>query len=305
VNDASTTPAEPLPAGWRWESYHDVEVGVPDSWGDDNGSQRINQWCIAQHLNPAVGRPGPNTLVGCPEPSPGLPSGGTLVATTGTFVAFEAAALSASSGSVGPTVEGDRVTVRMGESKISVQAAQPLRDQILATIHRVAVDHNGCPVTDPITADPGRQPADPIAVRELTGVRRVATCRYELNGRYVARTGSSSLISSIQLVGTPAAEAIAAVAAAPKGGGPDSPETCTVEVSFGEEVVVLRITSDRRESQVHLRFSGCDHNGLDDGVTVRRLTKESVAPFLVGANRIFSFSGTAGKEAVLLDLLSP
>src|SRR5689334_6409256 len=72
-----------LPAGWRWESYGGVEVGVPGDWGWGNGSQRLYQWCAgARHhvAAPMVGRPGVSTLVGCPG---GKPDPATLIANTG------------------------------------------------------------------------------------------------------------------------------------------------------------------------------------------------------------------------------
>jgi len=51
---------------------------------------------------------------------------------------------------------------------------------------------------------------------------------------------------------------------------------------------VLRVTSDKGESQVYLRYSSCDHNGFDDGRSVRRLDASSVAPFLTGPNAVSS-----------------
>src|SRR5947209_6900926 len=66
----SSTGQDPnLPAGWRWESYGGVQVGVPVDWGWGNGTQRLSQWCTAtkdEIAKPIVGRPGRVTLVGCP-----------------------------------------------------------------------------------------------------------------------------------------------------------------------------------------------------------------------------------------------
>ncbi len=36
---------------------------------------------------------------------------------------------------------------------------------------------------------------------------------------------------------------------------------------------------------ISLRYGGCSSTGLDDGVTVRTLTRDSVTPFLQGPNR--------------------
>jgi hypothetical protein len=88
---APSTPARPLPDAWRWESFGGVQVGVPGDWGWTNGSQRIGQWCVdgrPAHLEPAVGRPGVSTQVGCGATDEGVP-GELLVRRTGEIVAFE------------------------------------------------------------------------------------------------------------------------------------------------------------------------------------------------------------------------
>src|SRR3954465_15549674 len=65
--DPSGSVSPTLPDGWRWESYRDVEVGVPADWGWGSGDQRLGQWCTNEkHPKPIVGRPGVSTLVGCP-----------------------------------------------------------------------------------------------------------------------------------------------------------------------------------------------------------------------------------------------
>lgn len=77
-----------LPAGWRWESYGGIEVGVPAEFGYDNGSQRLGQWCVGQKRAdagslPVVGRPRISTLAGCRE--------SVDVADTGPVVSLERA----------------------------------------------------------------------------------------------------------------------------------------------------------------------------------------------------------------------
>jgi len=60
---------EGLPAGWHWESYANIEFGVPDSW--KHGSP--NQWCVGGDLEQAwVSRPNEvQTLVACLDPTNG------------------------------------------------------------------------------------------------------------------------------------------------------------------------------------------------------------------------------------------
>jgi len=58
-----------LPDGWHWESYANVEFGVPNSW--KHGSP--NQWCVSGDLDQAwVSRPNEaQTLVACLDPTNG------------------------------------------------------------------------------------------------------------------------------------------------------------------------------------------------------------------------------------------
>src|SRR4051812_41948532 len=57
-------PVPTLPDGWRWESYHDVEVGVPGDFGHAS-SGRIHDWCASRTLAGAIGRPGPTAAIRC------------------------------------------------------------------------------------------------------------------------------------------------------------------------------------------------------------------------------------------------
>lgn len=288
-----------LPSGWRWESYRDVEVGVPAEWGHDNSSQRVHQWCTySRPPEPAVGRPGVMTLVGCFGGSGQVPHPSTLVDTLGTFVGFDYPERGATSERA---TEGDRTTVTVGEVRVLVQAEPSLRQRIVSTIRRVSTNAHGCPVADPISNDPGRRPEPAIDVNKLSGVHAVSACKYTLRDGFsdTDLTGPT-LMSSLRLEGADARRAIAAVAAAPVGGGPNRPGECMRAVSYGDEAVVLRIMSDQGQWQIYLRYSGCDHNGLDDGVNVRALTRDAVAPFLTGANTITNgFSGGDQKAAIL------
>lgn len=69
VAGATDAAAPGLPAGWHWESWRNVEFGVPDTW--KHGSS--NQWCVSGDLNQAwVSRPNEaQTLVACLDPMNG------------------------------------------------------------------------------------------------------------------------------------------------------------------------------------------------------------------------------------------
>lgn len=110
-----------LPIGWRWESFAEVEVGVPGDWGYDNGSERAEQWCTfnGDAAMGVVGRPGPVTLVLCGHGREGRVNPRTLIRNGGMFLAFEQRP---SSTAEGVQSEGDRTTVIRRGVAVIVQA---------------------------------------------------------------------------------------------------------------------------------------------------------------------------------------
>lgn len=293
-------PAHALPTGWRWESYGGVEVGVPGSWRWDNGSQRISQWCAQPQTAeadqvPAIGRPGGATLVGCGTDTPtGKPDPETLLKNTGPIVAFDRPEKPKD----GVTTEGDRTTVGLNGIEVIVQTEPVLRKKIVATVHAVTVDVNGCPTTDPVSRDPARRPSPAVDVTKLRAVSAVAACKYTLGQD--AYGSDPRLQGSLRLEGAKAAKAVELIAADSTSGGPNKPKNCLADSSYGDELIVLRVTSDHGESQLYLRYSSCDHNGFDDGRSVRRLDKRSVAPFFTGPNAVYS-----GLDEAIADIIWP
>jgi hypothetical protein len=97
-----------------------------------------------------------------------------------------------------------------------------------------------------------------------------------------------TLLSSVLLSGDAARDAIHGIAASKAGAGPDSDGGCEGTAANevrGTEEIVLRVTANSGNSQIYLRYGGC-HNGFDDGVTERMLTRDAVAPFVSDANLV-------------------
>lgn len=297
-----TRSVEPVenPAGWRWESFGGVQVAVPGDWGWGVGGQRLSQWCIStsrDRAEPIVGRPGAVTAVGCSMGEDGVDPR-TLLENTGSVVSLDWVLEE----KPGTTHEGDSTTVVLAGVAVTVVAPADLRERIVATVHEVQGprDAFGCPTTDPVWTDPGRRPDPGVDVATLSGVSAVSVCRYAVADPAARFPGDREpLFSSARLAGDAARDVLAAIAAAPPGGGPDNPGDCLPDYSYGDDLIVLRVTSDAGESTVHARYSGCDHNGFDDGVTVRRLTREAMQPLLAGPNRLLSFSGREEKRRIL------
>lgn len=274
--DTSAAPVPVLPDGWRWESYRDVEVGVPGDW-PYSGSGRISQWCAqgVPHV-PAFGRPAAESAVRCWD-GKGDIDPGSLLANGGTYVVVVPAGYEVRPG-------GDRIMVIPDAvSQVVIQAESTLRDRIAATVHRITeVDHNGCAVHRPIAEHPAWRPS-PVNVGTLTGIEALRACRYTSLLPAADAGPTVSLFSSLRIEGDAARRAVAAVAAAPKGGGPDRPSSCTG--GYGDEAVVVQVLrAGAVLGEFVIRYSGCDHHGFDDGVAVRTLTAEAITPFLAPPN---------------------
>ncbi|BCJ39774.1 hypothetical protein GCM10010168_93530 [Actinoplanes ianthinogenes] len=255
-----------LPAGWRWESYGGVEVGVPGEWGWGDRGLRLDAWCIdgPGGKPPVVARPGAGVpLIACMGAA-------TDLAHTGTVVGFGDAA----SETDGITRDGDRVTVTLGKVEVIVQTPAELRERILATIHKVTVDAYGCPATHSLKT----RPTD---VTKLHDVTAVSVCRYRLS------ENDPTLLSSLRLTDDAADRAIRGIAQAPVGGGPNRPQDCAPEVAHGDEAIVLAIGS----AEVLIRYAGCVDIGYHDGTAVRRVDRDSLSPFLAGPNATLAFVG--------------
>jgi hypothetical protein len=298
---ASADPALPQP-DWHWESFRNVELAVPAGWAHGTGDVAAAQWCISDstYAAPYVIRPGLEAEQTCPMATPEPIDPANLVAKAGSFVSFADVSSPSSSG-VKDGLVGDRLTRTEGSVVIRVQADQGTREKIVRSIRRVTVDAAGCPVTDPISTDPGARPSPAVAVATLKDVTKVVACRYSLIGPALGAastaaptaapgsvTSAATLLSSVAVQGAVAADAVKAMGDAAPGGGPNSEENCPTQAGRGTEAIVLHIFSASGPSEVYLRYGGC--NSLDDGLVARVLTRRSVGPFVSGANMIPEYS---------------
>lgn len=97
-----------------------------------------------------------------------------------------------------------------------------------------------------------------------------------------------TLLSSVLLTSDAARDAIHGIAESKVGSGPNSDGGCEGSANDdvrGTEEIVLRVTTATGNSQIYLRYGGC-HNGFDDGLTERALTRSAVAPFVSDANLV-------------------
>lgn len=272
-------PLPPIPDGWRWEAYHDVAVAVPNTWGyGTSGAPYCAVKDVAERTT--VGRPGGFEFIMCTgdrQPK--------TVPVAGTFVDLRPARDLRRSG---PTIRdghttGDRTTRIVGSTAIEVQARQPLRDQILATITPLPVTGaNGCRRDVPLVDDPSWRPAAQRLPRP-DSVTDVAVCTYDIGA-------DGGLRAATQLPSSAIRRTVEAITSAPQGGTPDR-SVCSG--SYGDQVTLLRMSdTSGRIHEVVLRYSGCAHRGIDDGSTVRALTKQALSDVLIGPH----LAGAIGME---------
>lgn len=243
--DTPAATASGLPEGWRWESFGDLQVGVPASWTYGN----LSQWCVGatgtERRTPRVQRPyGASTLVACTG------DGGYGIAFT--RAGDRAGAPTAPSGA-----EVRRVGFATGRATIVARTAD-LADRVAATATRIAeIDVHGCAPDAPLPRlDTFTDAADP-------GSASISVCRY-------VRTGGRVLLDASERLSPQDADTLrTALANAPSGRGPDAPRSSCIRGP--ERQAVALVFDARMAAWVH--YDGCRGHGVDLGADgTRRVT---------------------------------
>jgi hypothetical protein len=248
---SSGPPSPPAPAGWRAETYRDVQVSVPSSW---QYAATGVPWCVRRHGTkagpPYVGRPGAVSDVGCSVTGRPRTDPAYRAQPGGTFVTFAPASPAARDTLSEPVRVGDRNTFVLAGVQVVVQAPARLRERIMSTIRQVSSDPRGCPTALAFGTEPDWRPPAGPTVSRLTGVTTATACRYDV------ATGTGRLTSSVQLRGAAARSAVTAIAAAPLRGGPDDPDSCSPTTTFQGDVLNIMIRSRQGLTRVIIRYDG-------------------------------------------------
>lgn len=274
-------PSQPTKAeGFRWESFRDVMVQVPDAWGYAFAPQ--SDYCIHKRLpsEPYVDLNrggGAVAAIGCGD---GLGDDQQAMHLTFTPVNGQAPW-------VAPSKVWKQYSRELGQARVTVTARAEdaeLANRILASASLVpdGTDPNGCPVTLPAVP--------PVALTSLDA-SELGVCLYE------ADDDRGAFRSSARLTGVASERAWKAVLAAPEGGGPDgSASSCGTSPGWP---VVLLVGADR--VPVAASVAGCAGNGVTDAAAAgqaRRLTSQLCTSLLVDPVRISSGSGPAAEACV-------
>lgn len=264
-------PAHVLPDGWRWESYANVMVAVPDTWG--YAAAPSSDWCASP---PQGGLPR-GGYVDTRSPYGGvlgIGCGGTPpTSLTRPHLSFLDPRTEI------PTPPGwMRKTRTLGTTELTVTIEQSDRDlaqRILATAHVVRRDQFGCTPSSPLQDPLAGRPTPAFDVSTVAEVDSITVCQYGL-GDTRAHLGAG-LIASQLLTGPRADAELAALQRAGTRGGPDRAQGCGAD-DRGETGIVLLLRADGVTHRMYALYESCAANGIDDGTHVRVLTRADCAP---------------------------
>lgn len=244
AKDTTDSPSSVVPDGWRTETWHDLEVQVPDDWGYG----ALSTWCISadQPGDPVVQRPeGAVEMIACtPASGYGISFFDSAVVT---MLGPEGKARQPGDASLPEGAWAGFATVDGGAGVSVVAATRELAQQVLDSAVRVdGVDGNGC--APQAAKAPGVGDEDAVSV-----------CRYD---------GAGLLVQSERLTGRDASDAVAALEAAPE---TTYAPPCAEEPGGDQEQTefALMVAGDRTYT-VQWTGSACPYHGVFVGDDVRR-----------------------------------
>jgi hypothetical protein len=269
--------------GWRWVTWRDVGVQVPESWGD--GVEPGPDWCAYgegrsdRPLAPYVARnsgAGGTLDIGCPPPEDGRPEVyGTAPQEWWTpHVAFDDPGDSPQDGVT--DFDGWTMTTRsLGAVQVRVLSntnTRGLVDTILDSARTFTTDANGCDATSPVQAAGFVRPDPGFDVDEVADVESISICQYDRH-----RGDDAALMASRRVEGDAAMDLLAGIKDAPLGGGPDRPQHC-VDDYYGDHAIAVRLNHDGTTDDLYVYYDWCFGHGVDDGTHRRQLTQHNCAP---------------------------
>ena len=89
----------------------------------------------------------------------------------------------------------------------------------------------------------------------------------------------AGLVATTVIEGDDADAVLAAIQAAPAGGGPDKPSNCADDWP-GDDAYELHLRTGDETHVMFVFYSTCRGNGFDDGTTKRELTTEACRPLM-------------------------
>jgi len=276
----STDVLPAAPDGWRWATWHDVAVQVPASWRD--GGEPKEDWCADWsglpksdvRPGPYVSRPVPMVTlsIACHAEDEGVPEvfgPAPLRMMRPHLTLAEPGALSDGETSH----RGWSASLRtFGDIQLRLYLADadPASARIARRVHAstrtFSTDDHGCDVTSPVQAEAPVRPAEAFDVATVARVDSISVCQYDR----LLGLDAPALMGSRRVEGAEADALLAAIQAAPLGGGPDR-RSCP-EDAYGDDALAVRLHHDGTTDDLHMYYDSCRGNGYDDGISRRELT---------------------------------
>lgn len=296
---ADSAPTDAAAEGWRTEYYRDISFEVPADWGYAIPPQ--SDWCAddprgvpqSEQGQPYVWLEGPIAVrtIGCPAMPPSL--------LTEHVVALEPVPaedyLEGSS-----QVAGWWVVTRFRGSAILIVTTKDLdrAEQILGS-SRVVGDDTPCPTNSPVAAPLGTRPTKSSGLAELGDVDQVVLCQYVPD--LEAAVGEPHLRAAQQLTGRSADQLVADLQSAPI-----NDTTCNPAPLDGlpELAVLARVQADGQTHDIFIAAAGCPDGdrgmagGIDDGTTLRLLTRGACGRLLTPPIALYTGSGEVGRNCL-------
>ena len=295
TSQAAISDLPPPDAGWRYESYRDIVVQVPDSWG--YGSAPGSDWCASvggAHRFPTEPYVDTNNgfggvlAIGCPNMGDPDPLG--MEAPEQYWATHLSLGLPLGEETPDGVRELDgwtRIVASVGHARFTVLSDQKhlaVAQRIVDSARVAQVDHNGCDASSPIQDGLFPRPEHAFDMSTIGSVDAIAICQYEPG----APLGEPGLIASRLLTGTDANAELGALHVAKVGGGPDTPNTC-LHSEPPDTAIVLRLNPGAESKDVYVYYDSCVHNGFEDGTTLLELTEDDCAR--LWGDRVLQWSG--------------
>lgn len=284
----------PAPDGSRYDYFGDVRVTVPQSWDYDN--EPGSDWCVDNGKwlpdRPYIDLGGPDAVmsIGCP-PTNGDEGFSNEPPTDLWVTHLTVLPKGQADGDDGATQVGDWWVLRDQVGSVMVKAVSKDRaeaESLLATAVVVDDGASGCLNHSPIQDAAFPRPDPAFDVTALADVDTITVCQY---GNLDDAT-AVGLVGRAILTGADADAVLAALQAAPAGGGPDRPENCMPD-DPGDTAIELHLDAGGEQHSMFVFYSTCHGNGFDDGTTLRELTKQGCQPLMRMPVRITSGSSAS------------
>ena len=291
---------DPAPDGWRTEHFRDISFSVPATWGYAVAPQ--SDWCADQPRGePRADHRRPYVWLGGDIPVRRIACGG---APPPSLLTEHVEALSA-----GPAVDHVEGAVQQGEWWVVTRFAgravlvvttknRDRAERILGSA-RVVSEGTPCPPQSPIAGPLGAHPDEAIDLGRLGSVDQVVLCQYEPVADpadvYLPR-----LRAVVRLDRRAGQDLVDVLAAAPANDRTCHPAPTEQRPDLA---VLVRVVAGGQTYDVFVNPAGCPggagmSGGIDDGTTIRILTRPACSALLTPPVALWAASGAVAENCL-------